>query len=192
MKKTQTGIKYKVRNQLCLYLQIKGLTDALETPGVCSNYRVDLCSKTYKCVQEFKSGNALFTFPNTPVKCAGAPQKIMYITDYNLRQMGKRENAQIHYHSSLAVLFGVKKYADALWEVVKEKDINVNLRSNLIEVKPDSKEAVFQNLDEPDKTIVSKRKSCVTFESHLTISQNFRLKNMKCFMLHLQCHLLTF
>ena len=58
-------------------------------------------------------------------------------------------------NSSLAVLFGVKKYADALWEVVKEKEINVNLRSNLIEIKPDSKEAIFQNLDKPEETIVS-------------------------------------
>ena len=63
--------------------------------------------------------------------------------------MGKRDTANIEYHTSLGVLFGVKKYADALWEVVKERDINVNLRSNLIEVKPDSKEAIFQNLDKP-------------------------------------------
>ena len=80
----------------------------------------------------------------------------MYITDYNLRQMGKRDKANVIYHSSLAVLFGVKKYADSLWEVVKEKNIDVNLRSNLIEVKPDSKEAVFQNLDKPEETIVRK------------------------------------
>ena len=115
---------------------------------------MDLCSKTYQCAQDFKEGNAIFTFPNTPIKCAGAPQKIMYMTDYNLRQMGKRDKANVMYHSSLAVLFGVKKYADSLWEVVKEKNIDVNLRSNLIEVKPDSKEAVFQNLDKPEETIV--------------------------------------
>jgi len=138
------------------YEDVKGLTDALETPGVCSNYRVDLCSKTYQCAQDFKEGNAIFTFPNTPIKCAGAPQKIMYMTDYNLRQMGKRDKANVIYHSSLAVLFGVKKYADSLWEVVKEKNIDVNLRSNLIEVKPDSKEAVFQNLDKPEETITRK------------------------------------
>ena len=65
--------------------------------------------------------------------------------------MGKREKANIQYHTSLGVLFGVKKYADALWEVVKESDINVNLRSNLVEVKPDSREAVFQNLDKPEE-----------------------------------------
>jgi hypothetical protein len=33
--------------------------------------------------------------------------------------MGKRGNAKVLYHSSLPVLFGVKKYADALWEQVR-------------------------------------------------------------------------
>ncbi len=33
-------------------------------------------------------------------------------------QMGKRENAKVMYHTSLPVLFGVKKYSDALWEQV--------------------------------------------------------------------------
>ena len=65
--------------------------------------------------------------------------------------MGKRDKANVIYHSALPVIFGVKKYADALWEVVKERDIQVNLRSNLIEVKPDSKEAIFQNLDKPEE-----------------------------------------
>ena len=32
--------------------------------------------------------------------------------------MGKRANAKVLYHTSLAVIFGVKKYADALWEEV--------------------------------------------------------------------------
>ena len=68
--------------------------------------------------------------------------------------MGKRDKANVIYHSALPVIFGVKKYADALWEVVKERDIQVNLRSNLIEVKPDSKEAIFQNLDKPEELTV--------------------------------------
>ena len=33
-------------------------------------------------------------------------------------QMGKRADAKVLYHTSLPVLFGVKKYADALWEQV--------------------------------------------------------------------------
>ena len=61
-------------------------------------------------------------------------------------QQGKREQANVQYHTSLPVLFGVKKYADALWEVVKERNINVNLSSCLVEVKSDKKEAIFENL----------------------------------------------
>jgi len=59
--------------------------------------------------------------------------------------VGKKAN--IEFHSSLAVLFGVKKYADALWKVVEQRGININLRHNLIEVKSDTKEAVFEHLD---------------------------------------------
>lgn len=134
------------------YDQIKGLTDALETPGVCSNYSPIFVKRTFKSLKNFKEGNALFTFPNTPIKCAGAPQKIMYISEEYFRKHGKRDKANIVYYTSLPVLFGIKKYADALWEVVKERNITVNLRHNLIEVKPDSKEAVFQNLDKPEES----------------------------------------
>ncbi len=65
--------------------------------------------------------------------------------------MGKRDKARVIYHTSLPVLFGVKKYADALWKIVEERGIEVNNRSNLVEVRPDSKEAVFENLDDPSK-----------------------------------------
>lgn len=63
--------------------------------------------------------------------------------------MGKRDKANVIYNTSLAVIFGVKKYADALWKVCEGRNINVNLRTNLIEIKPDKKEAIFQNLDKP-------------------------------------------
>ncbi|XP_050714972.1 sulfide:quinone oxidoreductase, mitochondrial-like [Eriocheir sinensis] len=132
------------------YNQIKGLPEAFETPGVCSNYSSLYVNKTLEALKNFKQGNALFSFPNTPIKCAGAPQKIMYISDEYFRKHGKRDKANIIYFTSLPVIFGIKKYADSLWEVVKKKDITVNLRHNLIEVKPDTREAVFQNLDSPD------------------------------------------
>ena len=74
----------------------------------------------------------MFTFPASPIKCAGAPQKIMYLAEEAWRKRGVK--ADIQYRSSLAVIFGVKKYADALWEVCKERNINVNLRQHLIEV----------------------------------------------------------
>ena len=56
----------------------------------------------------------------------------------------------------MPVLFGVKKYADALWEIVKARELTVNLRHNLIEVRADKQEAVFENLDKPGETKVFK------------------------------------
>lgn len=68
-------------------MQIKGLPEAFETPGVSSNYDLRYVNQTWKSIQEFKEGNCVFSFPNTPVKCAGAPQKIMYLTEKILRMV---------------------------------------------------------------------------------------------------------
>lgn len=67
--------------------QIPGLIDGLNSPesGVCSNYSPLYVEKTFKALKGFNKGNLLFTFPNTPVKCAGAPQKICYIAEDYLR-----------------------------------------------------------------------------------------------------------
>ncbi|XP_029289236.1 LOW QUALITY PROTEIN: sulfide:quinone oxidoreductase, mitochondrial-like [Cottoperca gobio] len=136
------------------YEKIKGLPEGFEQPKIGSNYSVQTVDKTWKALQDFKEGNAVFTFPNTPVKCAGAPQKIMYLTEAFLRKTGKRDKANIIYNTSLPVLFGIKKYADSLWDIVKQRDLQVNLRQNLIEVRADKQEAVFENLDKPGETNV--------------------------------------
>uniref|UniRef100_V5HCB1 Sulfide:quinone oxidoreductase, mitochondrial n=1 Tax=Ixodes ricinus TaxID=34613 RepID=V5HCB1_IXORI len=128
---------------------IKGLEDALRTPNVCSNYSYKTVTKTFSAMQNFDEGTAIFTYPATPAKCPGAAQKVMYLTDAYLRKVGKRDKAKIVFNSSLGVLFGAPKYADALWGVVKDRDITVNLKHELVEVRPQSKEAVFCLLDSP-------------------------------------------
>ncbi|KAM3870294.1 sulfide:quinone oxidoreductase, mitochondrial [Diretmus argenteus] len=136
------------------YEKIKGLVEGFGHPKIGSNYSTQTVEKTWNALQNFKEGNAVFSFPNTPVKCAGAPQKIMYLTDAFLRKTGKRPKANIIYNTPLPVLFGVKKYADALWEIVKSRDLQVNLRYNLVEVRADKQEAVFEVLDKPGETKV--------------------------------------
>uniref|UniRef100_A0A8C6UD26 Sulfide:quinone oxidoreductase, mitochondrial n=1 Tax=Neogobius melanostomus TaxID=47308 RepID=A0A8C6UD26_9GOBI len=134
--------------------KIKGLPEGFEHPKIGSNYSIQTVEKTWKALKDFKAGNAVFTFPNTPVKCAGAPQKIMYLSDAYLRKTGKRNEARVIYNTSLPVLFGIKKYADSLWDIVKQRDLQINLRQNLIEVRADKQEAVFENLDKPGETTV--------------------------------------
>lgn len=135
------------------YNKIPGLEEALSIPKgkVCSNYSPKYVDRTFEALKAFKSGNAIFTYPNSPVKCPGAPQKILYIAEHYLRNSKKRQNANVTYNSSLPVIFGVKHYADQLWKIVEKRNINVNLRTNLIEVLPEKNQAVFQNLDKPEE-----------------------------------------
>ena len=53
------------------------------------------------------------------------------------------------YNSVLPVIFGVKKYADSLVKIVKERNINVNFRTELVEVDHKNNLAIFEKLDEP-------------------------------------------
>lgn len=52
------------------------------------------------------------------------------------------------------MIFGVKKYADALQKIIMERNLTVNYKQNLTEVRADKQEAVFENLDKPGETQV--------------------------------------
>nr|ABV22505.1 sulfide:quinone oxidoreductase [Arenicola marina] len=136
------------------YHLIKGLPEAFDVdPSLCSNYWDKTVIKTRPAMEAVTEGNVIFTFPNSPIKCAGAPQKIMYLTEEYLRQSGKRDKTNVIYNTSLGVVFGVKKYAEALTKIVQERNIQVNFRHNLIEVRPDKKEAVFEHLDTKEQKV---------------------------------------
>ena len=72
-----------------IHTKIKGLPEALEDPDswVTSNYSSKTAPKTFEYLKRFKGGNAIFTFPPMPIKCPGAPQKIMYLADDYWRQV---------------------------------------------------------------------------------------------------------
>lgn len=61
--------------------KIKGAKELLDDPksNVCSIYDYNYSQKTGKLGEKLKSGKAIFTEPMMPIKCAGAPQKIMYM-----------------------------------------------------------------------------------------------------------------
>lgn len=64
-------------------------------------------------------------------------------------QTNKRDAAKVIYNTSLPVLFGVKYFADALWKVVENRNIQVNLKTELVEVIGDKNIAVFASVDDP-------------------------------------------
>ncbi len=126
---------------------VKGLPEAIGKGGVCSNYGYDKVSYTWETIQAFQGGNAVFTYPATPIKCAGAPQKIMYLAEETFRRRGIREQADVIYASATAGIFGVPKYAEALNEVVADRNIQTQFAKNLVEIRPQSREAVFEDVN---------------------------------------------
>ena len=94
--------------------RIKGLKESIGKNGVCSNYSYKYAPKTWEFLNESQGGQYLFTFPPTPVKCAGAPQKIMYLAEAHLVKRGLRDRSSVNFYSAVGELFAVKHYSDAL------------------------------------------------------------------------------
>lgn len=127
--------------------RIKGLKEALGTKQVCSNYSYEHVDYTWETLRGFEGGTALFTHPASPVKCGGAPQKIMYLAEDYFSKSGVRENSNIVFGSANPAIFDVTKYREALEKVLDRKRIETHFRVNLTEIKADEKVAVFENLD---------------------------------------------
>lgn len=134
--------------------RIEGLDGHLGKDGIVSNYTYATTDATWRALQDFPGGKLVFTFPSTPIKCAGAPQKIMYLADDHLRRLGVRERSTITFASAGAAIFGVKKYREALEPIVARKGIETRFRHDLVGVRPRSKEAVFRHLDEGKEVVL--------------------------------------
>jgi sulfide:quinone oxidoreductase len=134
--------------------KIAGLPEALGKGGVVSNYRYDLVDSTFRAISEFKGGNALFTFPSTPIKCAGAPQKIMYLAEHAFRKQGVRDKAKVIYTCATPSIFGVAKYRVALEKIVKQRAIDTRFRLDLVEIRGERKEAVYRHLDSGEQVVI--------------------------------------
>lgn len=131
---------------------IAGLQETLGKHGVTSNYRFDLAPYTWQLVQALKTGKAIFTQPPMPIKCAGAPQKALYLSASHWESTGDLKNIEIEFNNAGTVLFGVKDYVAPLMEYVKRYNAQLNFNSNLVEVDGPNKTAWF-NVKDADGNI---------------------------------------
>ncbi len=134
---------------------IPGLAETVGRDGVCSIYSYEHVHKTWDLIREFQGGTAVFTFPNTPVKCPGAAQKIMYLADDQFRKAGVRERSNVIFASAATSIYGVEKYAKTLRKVVERKGIDTRFRHNLVAIRPEAKEAVFEQLDTGETVVIA-------------------------------------
>jgi sulfide:quinone oxidoreductase len=123
---------------------IEGLEETLGKNGVTSNYRYDLAPYTWELVRNFARGRAVFTQPLVPIKCAGAPQKVMYLSADHWRRFGRLGAVDIEFDLAGAALFGVPDYVPALMEYVRKYNIKLNFGHTLTAVDGPGHKAWFK------------------------------------------------
>ncbi len=130
---------------------VEGLNDALGTNGVTSNYRYDLAPYTWELVNEVKSGKAIFTQPPMPIKCAGAPQKAMYLSCDRWLDEGVLDRIDVSFCNAGPVLFGCAPYVPPLMEYVEKYGIELDFNTNLTKVDGRKQKAWFDVKGEDGK-----------------------------------------
>lgn len=127
---------------------VEGLRETMNKNGVCSNY-IDP-EYTWEVLKNFKGGNAIFTQPATPIRCGGAPQKIMYMADEHFRRIGVRGKTKISFITPGTVIFGVPEFAKTLMEIVDRKGIELRFFHKITRIDGPNKMVYYSILDSAD------------------------------------------
>ncbi|MGN8259223.1 FAD/NAD(P)-binding oxidoreductase [Pseudomonas sp. SMSB3] len=122
---------------------IDGLAQTLGRNGVTSNYRYDLAPYTWQLVRSLKQGRALFTQPPMPIKCAGAPQKALYLACDYWRQNGRLGQVKASFCTAGNVLFGVSEYVPALMSYIDKYAVDLRFSQRLVAVDGANRTATF-------------------------------------------------
>jgi sulfide:quinone oxidoreductase len=130
------------------WAKIPGLAESVGKAGtgVTSNYSYDTVASTWDAIRSFRGGTAVFTEPVTPVKCGGAPQKIMYLAEEAFRNSGVRERSRVVFMNAKPTLFTAPYYIPALEQVIASRGMEVQLGQELIALRPDARDAVFREV----------------------------------------------
>ena len=133
---------------------VKGLPEALANPDslVSSIYGSDTCGKVFGTIEKLKKGRAIFTQPAGAIKCAGAPQKIMWLGLDHWKRAGlynpqdpAGSAVQISFATGTPSMFGVAKYNAELERMRQERGVEGLFQHDLVAVEGNT--AVFARPD---------------------------------------------
>jgi len=82
-----------------------------------------------------------------PIKCAGAPQKAMYLSADHWRRNGILGKFEVEFYSPGGVLFSVPEYVPALMQYVERYNAALKFSHNLIAIDGPGKTATFKKTD---------------------------------------------
>ncbi|KAI0818580.1 hypothetical protein BC629DRAFT_1587936 [Irpex lacteus] len=137
----------------CTWLQLNwdavdGLSKALATQ--CPVFRHLLlcdCRQGLDGHDALRNGTAIFTQPTGIIKCAGAPQKIMWMAWDRYQKSDRGDQIKIDFYTGTPSMFGVKKYSDALEKLRVERGVGGYFQHNLTAVDVNNRKATFKKAD---------------------------------------------
>lgn len=132
---------------------IKGLKENLGKNGITSNYSFNTAPYTFECIKKYEGGNAIFHTPNTPIKCGGAPMKIMFMAADYFKKHDLLDNADIQFWSGGTRVFAVEKYEKTFKEVIHRNNIQTHFHQKLVEIDGNNKKAKFVGLGPDNKDV---------------------------------------
>ena len=126
------------------WTKIKGFKETLDKNNVSSNYSFDMAPYTWEMIKNFKGGTAVFTNPVGPVKCGGAPHKIMYLACDYWKKKGILDKCNVHYLSGAGVIFDIKEYAETLTKLIKQVNIKPHFGVNVNAIDGEKKTVFYE------------------------------------------------
>jgi sulfide:quinone oxidoreductase len=143
------------------FSSIKGLPEALadEATNVSSVYGYDSVDKTYRTIERLNRGDAIFTQPAGAIKCAGAPQKVMWLALDHWKRAGLYNPSdpadsavRITFATGMGGMFAVPKYAAKLEGLRRERGVEGLFQHDLVSIEGVDK-ATFARPDGAEKVV---------------------------------------
>lgn len=144
--------------------KIEGLKDNLGKNDVSCNYSYESAPYTWEMIKNMKKGTAVFTNPSSPIKCGGAPHKIMYLACDYWQKQGVLDQIKVHYVSGAGVIFGVKEYAETLKGMLEKYKIITHFQSDTYKIDGEGKTLYFRTKLNKDQ-----------------LAENFKSSNAGCY-----------
>lgn len=133
------------------YGAIEGMdVNAIGQNGLTSVYNSpDAAAKSWDVIRKFSSegGNGIFTLPSTPIRCAGAPLKMTFLTLDRLRQNGGMDKSQVSFYSATNNVFGLPWYNQFILDRFEDAAMDVKFRTELTAIDISARNARFTQAD---------------------------------------------
>ncbi len=127
------------------------INNILSNSGITTVYNTNAAEQTWHQMQkiiskakENKKLKVIFTEPNTHIKCAGTPKKMLTLTHAKFKESKVRKNIDLSFYTSSKSMIEIKEYDDAIVKQFNSKDINWHYNHNLIEIDIKNKIAKFE------------------------------------------------